>query len=166
MNDRTPFIRKSPAILAIKILMAELVTELLYLLLYVLLVFLGNQGIVNDTAPLKVLLTTLDVISSIGIFIAVIAIWTAEGLKITEKELIEKHGVLKSHRTSYPYVNMQRVSVHQTLIGKLFKFGTINVYMAVLGKEVIFSDYSDPHQLAANIKEGIPAEENQYLIRP
>lgn len=159
------FIRKSPAILVIRIVTAEVITELMYSLFHFALYNYVGQTETN-IAMLSGLLNIAMSVVAVCLFAIIVALWAAEGVLITKDELIYKYGVINERRRSYPYTNMQRIEVQQGILGKMLNFGTISVHLPVLSEDISFRDMSNPHDFADRLKGSIiKPSRQQYLIK-
>lgn len=165
MDGEGVYIRKSPAILAVKIAIAEIMTELLYSLLHFTFYYFADQ-IEGDIALLSGVLNIIMSVVAVLLFIIVVAMWAAEGVLITKSELVYKYGIINSHHRSYPFTNIQRVEVQQGVLGRLLNFGTIVVHLPVLSEDIRFQDMPDPYTFAEQLKGSIirPGHQ-QYLIK-
>lgn len=165
MDSEEVYIRKSPAILAVKIAIAEITTELLYSLLHFTLYYFADQ-IEGDLALLSGLLNIAMSVVAILLFTIIVAMWAAEGVLITKSELVYKYGIINGHHRSYPFMNIQRVEVQQGMLGRLLNFGTVIVHLPVLSEDIRFQDMSNPNAFARQLKESIirPGHQ-QYLIK-
>lgn len=159
-------IRRSTTVLLFKIFIAEIINEIVYLVLTLFVISAGNNGIINNPDIFR--LTINIVMASIGIslLIIIISLWVNEGLGVEDEEIVYHKGVLKTTYTSYPYTNIQRVSVHQTLLGKIFNYGSVELYVPVLDKELLFTEMPSPHKLAKLIKLRIEKPTgSQFLLK-
>ena len=162
---RMEIIRRSPVALVFKIIIAELLIELSYTVV--------SLGVTQFQEPLgtsyqsvRVLLALL--FGGFGVYVLafLIAQWANEGYSLDSNELTVTQGIIKKTKVSYPFANMQSVTVRQGLIGRVFNFGYITIFIPTLGKEVVFSEISNPNQFAERIKSHIPYPENgAFLIR-
>ncbi|MCB9817014.1 PH domain-containing protein [Candidatus Nomurabacteria bacterium] len=98
--------------------------------------------------------------------VTLVAQWANEGYYIKENELVVRRGIIHKTEISYPYANMQSVSVQQGFFGRLFNFGLVTIFIPTLGKDILFNEISAPKKFAQILKDHIPyAESGQFLIR-
>ena len=98
--------------------------------------------------------------------ITLVAQWANEGYYLKENELIVKRGIIAKTETAYPYANMQSVTLQQSVVGRIFNFGQVTIFLPTLGKDVIFTEISHPKAFTEKIKSHIPyPESGQFLIR-
>lgn len=165
MNEHQ-MIRRSTYTLLFKIILAEFLTEILYLSIGALINFAsaGNPNI--NVEQLRFSLGLIMTAIGLGLFIAIISLWINEGISVDNDEITYKNGVFNSKVSTYPYANIQRVTVEQSVIGKMFNFGTINLYTPLLGQDLVFHEMPSPHELAAIIKQKLnKPDREQFLIR-
>lgn len=158
-------IRRSPVGLTLKIIAIEVLIEISYLLISSVLTEAREQiGALYPT----IRLTTTLIFMSIGISAVVIMVsqWANEGYYLKDNELTVRRGIIGKTEVSYPYANMQSVTVQQSFFGRVFNFGQISILIPTLGKEVMFNEISNPQGFANKLKEHIPYPDNgQFIIR-
>lgn len=159
-------IRRSTPILLTKIFIAEIINEIVYLILTFGVISAANNGIIVNPDVIRLTINIIMASVGISLLIVIISLWVNEGLLVDEDEIVYQKGVLKTTHTSYPYTNIQRVTVHQTLLGKIFNYGSIDLYVPVLGQDLIFTEMPSPHKIAKLIKKQIekPAG-HQFLLK-
>lgn len=166
MNSSALSIRRSPVTLAINIIVAEIILEVFYITSKLALYFLEQEALIQGTLGISVALNLLLLPIAIVLIIVPIAYWVSEEYVLTEEDLIAKQGIMTKKQTAYPYTNMQRIHVQQGVLGRMFNFGTISVYMPVLGQEIFFKDLSGPHGFAEYLKKLTPNQnQNSFLLR-
>lgn len=159
-------VRRSTAVLLFKIVLAELLAEIIYLSISALLSFSTLNSTTVNVDALRIATNLIMTMVAVGLFATIILNWVNEGITIDDEEIAHKRGVLKSSVSTYPYTNIQRVTVEQSVIGKLFNFGTINLYTPLLGQDLVFHEMPNPHELAAEIKQKLnKPDREQFLIR-
>ena len=158
-------VRRSPAGLVFKIIFFELLLEIVYLLLSITLVEV-RDSIEQSYESARLILSLIFVILAISVVVFLVTNWISEGYYLKKNELILKRGMISKTEVSYPYANMQSVRVNQSLLGRIFNYANISIYIPTLGKDIIFSEISNPNQFADKLKSHIPyPESNQFLIR-
>jgi len=157
-------IHKSSVLLAFKIILLELILELTYLMITngAKLIFGNSQGGLSFISPLgQLLLLPMQIL----ILVLLLMRWSTETYEIRGEEIIIKTGILKRTEISYPYKNMQSVIVRQSILERIFRAGSISVFVPTLGKDIIFHEVANPRKFAENIKESIPpSEKSQYIM--
>lgn len=165
MND-TELIRKSPAVLIMKILVVEALTELVYLVLHASLGTIGGNLLGIEIGLASAILNLFMFLVGVIFIISLTSLWVSEGVYIKKDEVVNKYGVLRTKYTTYPYTNIQRVEINQSFIGKLLNFGTVSIYVPVLGVDINFSDMPSPTRIADYLKSKLEKPtDNRYIIR-
>jgi len=158
-------VRRSPAGLVIKIIAIEISLEIIYLLLSTALVEVRSQAGESYTLA-RAILSVMFLSLAITAVVTLVAQWANEGYYIKENELVVRRGIIHKTEISYPYANMQSVSVQQGFFGRLFNFGLVTIFIPTLGKDILFNEISAPKKFAQVLKDHIPyAESGQFLIR-
>jgi uncharacterized membrane protein YdbT with pleckstrin-like domain len=158
-------VRRSPAGLVFKIIFIEIAIEMVYLLLSTALVELrGELG--SSYTSARILLSIVFMTLAVSVVVTLVAQWANEGYFLKQNELIVRRGIIAKTETAYPYANMQSVTLQQGFIGRLFNYGQISIFIPTLGKDIIFSEISNPADFTEKIKAHIPyPESGQFLIR-
>lgn len=158
-------IHKSPVLLAFKIVILEVLIEVVYLAFTAILSMLAQQ-FGYELRLLSPLTQILLLPVQIGVLIYMLTKWSSETYEIQADELIMNYGVLKRTSKAYPYRNMQRVTVSQSLIERLVGAGSVSVFVPTLGTELVFLEVPNPNQFAERIKQAIPdAGNSQFIMR-
>lgn len=158
-------IRRSPAGLVFKIIFIEVSLELIYILLSTAVIEV--RGTLGESYTIaRIALSVVFLSIAVGAVITLVAQWANEGYYLKENELIVRRGIIAKTETAYPYANMQSVTVRQGIIGRLFNYGQISIFIPTIGKEILFSEISNPTVFANTLKDHIPyPEKGQFLIR-
>ena len=158
-------IHKSPVLLAFKIIILEVLIELVYLIIGGIAFFLGQQ-LGYELRLVSPLTQLLLLVIQIGVLIFMLTRWGSETYEIQADEIIIKYGFLKRIEKAYPYRNMQSVIVRQTVIERLVGAGTVSVFVPTLGAELLFTEVPDPKVFAEGIKKAMPDTGNsQFILR-
>lgn len=158
-----PITHKSPVLLAFKIIILELLIELVYLLVGAAAQLLGEQmGYELRLVSPATQLLLLPI--QIGVLVFMLARWSSETYEIRDKEVVMRSGILKRIEKAFPYRNMQSVIVRQSVLERLVGAGTISVFVPTLGTDLLFTEVPNPQQFAESIKKAIPDTGNSQLI--
>ncbi len=116
-------VRESISFLIFRLILIEVLSLPLIFLLIVCFNFacLPNHSLYF---PLFVLLSMVK--TSISIF--VVLKWLFEYYEITPKSIICKKGILYKDREAYPYEHIRGVKIIQGLFGKIFNYGTVELF--------------------------------------
>lgn len=72
--------------------------------------------------------------------------WYKESFQIRNSEIIHSYGVLYRHRTTIPLNNVVSVSYHQSPLGKLTKYGTIELTNGNTSKKIWLKNIPAPEE--------------------
>lgn len=164
-TDISTIIHKSPVLLTFKIIILEVLIELLYLVISGLAQLIGQQFDYNIRliSPLTQLLL-LPVQISVLVFL--LTKWSGETYEIQKEEIIIRSGILKRTEKAYPFRNMQSVIVRQSILERLVGAGSVSVFIPTLGTDLVFFEVPNPHKFAEQIKEATPDQFNsQFIMR-
>lgn len=163
----TTIIRKSFILLIFRIIVAELLLESIYVAwrigIYMIPISPELQSTLNIwTTVLFVIITVIQLI----LLVVILLRWLNEYYELQRDEIIVWNGVLTRKGRSYPYTNIQSISVDQDILGRLFNYGTVMIYVPALGQELHFEEVPKPYEFIEIIKNNIPkAEGNNIIIR-
>lgn len=161
-------IRKSAAILFIRLIAFELLAGLLYLALRVVLRFLDIQLDTElSSDPLSLIKSIFFVAIEMGVAAFVILQWTNNYYILTPFEIKYATGIISKREMNYSIKNLQSVSFEQGLIGRVFNFGNVKAFSPALQKELFLTEVSSPSKLVENIKDVLEEGNNkaQFIIR-
>lgn len=157
-------IRKSPVALVVKIILAEILIEAIYLVLSLSLTQISEQ-LANGYEASRFALSVLFIVIAVSVIAVLVAQWANEVFILEKDDLAVSQGIISKRVQTYPYANMQSVTVNQSLLGRLFNYGNVTIYIPVLGKNVSFMEISSPYHFAEKLKSHIPyPEKNQFII--
>lgn len=72
----------------------------------------------------------------------------------------------QKQRKSYPYRDIQSITIHQGFFGKVFNYGSVNLYIPTLGHDLNFTEVSDPATFVELVKNADPKiESGSYIFR-
>lgn len=163
----TYIIRKSFPLLIIRLVVLELLLESIYVGWRFGIDYLS---IASDT---KIFLHSLT--TAVFIFVTLIQIilllvivikWLNEYYEMQDDEIIQWTGVITKRGRSYPYSNIQSITIQQSAVGRILNFGTVVLYVPTLGQDLSFDEVPKPQAFIKLIKEHMPTnEEGQFLIK-
>lgn len=166
-----PFLiaRKSVVFLAVRLGLIEIVFILIAL---VTLVIFSNFG---DAATRGLLFSSLVVyligflilVKVIASFVACVA-WLREYYEIRPQEVIYRRGIITLKEVIFSCKNVQEMEVHQTVLGKIFNFGTVSLYNPVLRERFFLRDISEPNEYCELIELLVnsPGPQGEAMLVP
>lgn len=161
-------IRKSVTLFVLRVIALELVFELIYLTWRSLVHFL----------PLSLeILITLNLISIVFFLILVTIIqnilliyitlrWISDYYEIRSDEIAHVTGIASKTEKSYPYRDIQSITIHQGFFGRLLNYGNVQLYIPTLGHDLNFDEISSPDKFVELVKSANPnIEAGKYIFR-
>ncbi len=129
----------SPILFVIKLIAVILVTDAAYSLLSAFLLGLIARGMElpfdlhHHTAILLMVLALVKTVFQIWIIIRIAVKWTTSAFSITETHLIKHEGFFTNQQTIYDRNLIRSVMIHQSLLGRLLRYGTIIIDFSASG---------------------------------
>ncbi len=161
-------IRKSAAVMFIRIVILELLLGILYVLLRMGLRYLDIQ---LDTefslTPLTLVKSLFFMVAEIGVAGFVILQWINNYYILTSNEIKYITGIISKREMNYSLKNIQSVSFEQGLIGRIFNYGNVKIFSPALQQELFLAEVPNPSQIVENIKEVLEESNNkaQFIMR-
>lgn len=148
-------IRESLVLFIFKIASILILTNLVYMgLSFVLLraFFLNHElpfNIHDNTAYVLTLLHLATTAFQVWGISSIVFRWVGNSHRITPKHLVQREGIMNCVEKIYDLDIVRSVSIHQSWIGKIFRYGTVNVEISASGgytDQATLSGVSDPQQ--------------------
>jgi membrane protein YdbS with pleckstrin-like domain len=122
-------IRSSIVFLVAKLLVLDLIATLLAL------VFFGVIAIDAIPSETKILLVS----NNVGYFVVLATVkiiltfylilqWLNEYYEITANEIIYRRGIIWRKEDVYDFMHIRSIGIHQSFLGRIFNFGTLDVF--------------------------------------
>lgn len=161
-------IRRSVVLFVIRVILLELLFEIIYLLWRGLIHFLPlpvETVITLNAASLVIFLILITVIQNIFL-IGIVLNWVNDYYEIREDEIAHVHGTFSRTEKAYPYQDIQSITIHQGFFGRLCNYGSIGLYIPTLGHDLTFAEVSDPAKFVELVKSANPkVESGRYIFR-
>jgi len=95
------------------------------------------------------------VTSAVGILTAAVMFlyWRSTVYILTSKRVENKVGIFGSREEEISHDDIQAIDVHQSILGKVFNFGTVMIKAAGASREVDFTNVTSPKQIANRIED-------------
>lgn len=160
-------IRKSVRLLIVRIVSGELLLEMAYLSIrFFINTFPLDEALAIDLNLILTVLVAIFFLLQIMYVIAILMEWSNTYYELQDDEMIVWRGVFSKTARSYPYTGMQSITVQQSLWGRIMGFGTVTMYIPVLGHEISLTDISHPMDVAELLKSFMKgAKETPFLLR-
>ena len=122
-------VRISIAFLVLKLIFADLLTTVVLILLYSAVFQTGLQRWLPNLGPSTGLMAiiVLTIIESV-LTIYVVLEWVSEYYEISPHDITHKRGVIFKKVDRYGIQNIKQVVVEQGVLGKMFRYGTLNLF--------------------------------------
>lgn len=143
-NNYSIIIRKSPVILVIRLLAAELLILTLNLILRLPALFIELEGIAFNFISLYFILVILIQLINLYLIVTIVLQWINEYYILNPKEVIVHSGIFSINETTYEFANLQSMTISQSFFERLFNYGTIKLYNPVLKQEVYLHQIPNP----------------------
>lgn len=161
-------VRKSVFLFVLRVILLELLFEVIYLAwraLIHLLPFSLENIVTLNIVSIFFFLVLITVIQNI-LLIYITLKWVNEYYEIRPDEIAYITGILSKTQMAYPYRDIQSITIHQGFFGRMFNYGSVYLYIPTLGQELHFNEISDPGKFVEQIKHANPKiEGGQYLFR-
>jgi uncharacterized membrane protein YdbT with pleckstrin-like domain len=161
-------IKKSISLFVLRVITLELVFELIYLswrgLIHLLPFSLENLVMVNALSIIFFLVLVTIIQNAVLIFITLN--WINNYYEIRSDEIVHITGIFSKTEKAYPYRDIQAVTIHQGFFGRLFNYGSVQLYIPTLGYDLDFNEISSPAKFVELIKNVNPKiEGGKYIFR-
>lgn len=91
--------------------------------------------------------------------------WYFEYYVIMPAEILHRRGIFARDEQLYPYENIQTLTVHQSLLGRMLNYGTVRIYIPTLGQELRFDEIPSPEQFIEAVERAMPTDQDaKFLI--
>ena len=155
-----PFVtRKAPLILAFRLFMIGFVFEGLYLLWQ----FVGGELFAEMPVSGLGVFAAFAAIQ-LGLAIWVILKWYTETYEIHRDDIHHNRGILFRREQTYPYNNMQEITVDQGPIGRIYHYGDVRLFIPTLGRDLVFHQIPHPHHFVQTVRHVMPYPDKQKFI--
>lgn len=159
-------IRQSIAILLAKLIFLELIASVIFLIFHPVLFSSQLSNVAPFIDIYSSRLFILAVFIKMILTIYIVLSWLNEYYEVTSKLVRHKKGILFVHKEQLALADIQSITLHQGLIGKLFNFGTLSLYDWKWRKHEYLYDIHNPTKYLDVIEELLPGidEEKEIFI--
>lgn len=161
-------IRRSVTLFVIRIILLELIFEVIYLawrtIIHYLPIPLEAVVTLNGISLIIFLILVTLIQNILLIFIALN--WVNDYYEIRQDEVAHIKGIFSRTSEAYPFHDIQSITIHQGFIGRLLNYGDINLYIPTLGHNLHFREVSSPQRFVELVKNINPTtERGKYIFR-
>ncbi len=161
-------IRRSVALFVARVILLELIFEVIYLTWRTIIHYLPiplETVVTLNGVSLIIFLVLVTLIQNI-VLIVIALNWVNDYYEIREDEVAHIKGIFSKTSKSYPYHDIQSITIHQGFIGRLLNYGEINLYIPTLGHDLHFNEVSSPERFVELVKSINPSiEKGKYIFR-
>lgn len=159
-------IRTSTAIVVTRVITTQLFLAVISLV--VTLPIVTFTPVISKYLPILMLYACITlVIQTINMLVIVTIFlrWISTIYIIRQNEIITQSGIWSIQEHHFATEHTQRVTLKQSLWGKLFNFGTVEVYNPVLGEHLDLCDIPQPKLYASVLKRFESKETIKFVPR-
>jgi uncharacterized membrane protein YdbT with pleckstrin-like domain len=163
-------VRRSLAVLVMRLLIAPLIFGVIYIFWRIFidinLFRLPADTLLAINSISIIIFFALIMVVQTAVVLIVVLDWVNRYYEIRSDELVVISGILTKKEVEYPYGNIQSITVVQGLVGRIFNYGSVRVYIPTLGHDLYFMEVPDPHRFVEMVKEFNPQMEGgKFLFR-
>jgi uncharacterized membrane protein YdbT with pleckstrin-like domain len=92
--------------------------------------------------------------------------WNAIRYTLTNTQIVLDHGILNIDRDTFLFRNIECVKLHKNLIGRIFSYGTIEMYAPTLQEHVLLRNVGKAQKYAKLIQKSIAQQRRTNVIFP
>lgn len=157
-NENPIILRQSIYIFIFKIVVVELLSDLIYSVIRIPeLYFNISPQLKIELIPYYFLIFLLLGVLRVVIILYIALYWINTQYVVTKGEIIFKTGVINVKEKIYSIAHIQEVIYTENFIGRLFNFGTLEIYSPSIRENMFFYQIPDPKKYQEII--------NSYLIK-
>jgi len=150
-------IRSSIAILAMKLLVLLFIFEGIYEGLFYVLTLAFNVPLEwhHHASVILLVINGLKVIFEFSFILFLFFQWAGTSYFITKKHIIKRVGIMNSREEVFHFDNIRAITVNQSLLGKLFNYGDIELKTSASGgyqAALVLVSINNPHKYEAQLK--------------
>jgi hypothetical protein len=158
-------IRESISILLFKVITLDLMAAVFTVLFFTLVSFSPTSSITEKVLSFNVLFFVVLGLLKISFTVYVVLLWMNEYYEITPTAIIHKKGLVYRDIQHYELEYVRTIKVYQSLIGRIFNFGTIELHDIRRNKRVEMYLIHNPHRYVRILEKLLesPHEEKHEL---
>lgn len=165
MQVDSVIIRRSPVILVYRIIW---MTVIFYALTALILPFIEQSFFSNNLRGLlsSRIIWSFVIFSAESLVIIILFIqWSLTTYEIKQAEIIFRSGFLRRNMDIHSLRNIQTVYTTQTVLGSLFRYGTVRLFNPMSKEELLLHDVTDPEKYAQTLRQVLDAPSQETVLR-
>lgn len=89
--------------------------------------------------------------------------WVTTSYEIRDNEIRYRYGIFSHHEKIFMCAHTQEVTFAQGILGRIFNFGSVEIYSPVIKEHIILASIPNPQHYAEIIKGNIPGSNSSTL---
>ncbi len=163
-NELNKIILKESIILvALRLIFTEALFGISFMLVALLINFLGHYFDMTNLLLLYFAVFTVIIVFNIVIIFAIILRWQSEYVEVTRDGLIKHSGILYKKSQKYACNFVEAVMLDQSLLGRFFNYGTLELYDPSLKETIYMLNIANPKRNSELIEKIITKERIQPM---
>jgi len=151
-------LRKSVFYLILSFIAIELIFDSVYLFVkFPPVIFKFPLNLQTKLIPLYFLLFVILNATKLFLMLTLAIKWISSTYEIRTHEIRHKYGILNKKEKIFLCDLAQEVSLSQNLFGKIFNFGTIEIFNPAIKEVIILEGIPNPEKYAEIVKKNIPS---------
>ena len=158
--------RQAIVLLLIRVIVLEVFLEIVAFIPRIFVTFFFSQLLVATSVKVGIevyfgLLTLIQLILLVHLFLK----WESSYYEIHQKEIDKWQGILHKKKETFSFVHAESISVYQDFMGRIFHYGTVQIYAPTLKQHIELVNIPNPHAIADFLKHELPQKDASLLFR-
>ncbi|EKD65569.1 MAG: hypothetical protein ACD_50C00049G0003 [uncultured bacterium] len=154
--------RESIALVVTRILGIELLFGFLFFLTTMFISFLSTSfQLIDIFLSYTLVLILFSIVNALIIFFVILQ-WYSRYSEVTKKGVIKHEGILYKRKQTYACSFIETITLHQSFIGTILDFGTLELYDPALKEQVYLHNIPNPKKYNDILHNIFPKNNKQY----
>lgn len=160
-------VRQSISILLFKLIILDIIAAVIAIFYFSSVTFAPNTSIIAGIISFNALYFILLGVIKIFFTVYIILSWLNEYYEISPHRIVHRKGFFKRDEEEVKFTIIKALKLYQGVVGRLFNFGTIELYDERRNKRLELYLIHDPHRHVKIIESLIhDPNEERHTIRP
>ncbi|MBI2028577.1 MAG: response regulator [Candidatus Levybacteria bacterium] len=157
-------LRESTALIAIRIIVSEIIFVVSFALIVGLISLLGSYIGITGAFSLYLVALVMLLVFNIVIIFFIVARWHFEYTEVSKEGVVRHSGIIFSKKKEKYECNfVEAISFEQSFFGKLFNYGTIELYDPALKEKIYLLNVSNPKKYTELVEKILPKKTNHPM---
>lgn len=157
-------LRESMALIAMRLIIADIIFGVSFALAVGLISFLGRYLGITDAFSLYIIAFIVLVVFNVVIISFIVARWHFEYAEVTKDGVVKHSGIVFSKKKEKYECNfVEAITFEQSFFGKLFNYGTIELYDPALKEKIYLLNVPNPKINSELVEKILPKKANQSI---